>query len=103
MSEDKRLSLQEAMEMLTVGEVQGIERHYGRSMESGNLSGTDLTAGVVWALERRKFTGKDKPDWSVFEGWTMKNLNDYFEPEEIEVEPADPETEQGKDASLAVK
>lgn len=97
----KEYSLSEAMEVLTVGEVQGMERHYGRTLDSGSLSGTDLTAGVVWALERRNGSGKDKFDWKDVEGFTMKALNDYFLPEEVEVDETNPDGDEGKDDSLA--
>jgi hypothetical protein len=97
----KEYSLSEAMEVLTVGEVQGMERHYGRTLDSGNLSGTDLTAGVVWALERRTGSGKDKFDWKDVESFTMKALNDYFLPEAVEVDEDSPESDEGKGESLA--
>lgn len=93
-------SLTEAIESLTVGEIRVIERHYGRSLDSGQLSGTDLTVAVVWALERRKALGPGHagklPDWADLDSWTMKRLNAYFTPEAIETDAAEPETEQGK-------
>lgn len=90
------MSLTEAIESLTVGEVQAIERHYGRTFDGGKLSGTDLTVAVIWALERRGTTGKDRPDWSAYNDWSMKRVNAYFPEEPIEVDPDAPETEQGK-------
>jgi hypothetical protein len=98
------VSLAEAIEGLTVGEVAKIERHYGRSLDGGKLSGTDLTVSVVWALERRRALkdGAPKlPDWKDLEDWTMKQLNSYFPPEAVEVDPASPETAEGKDATPA--
>lgn len=98
MSKNSGLSLSEAMELLTVGEIQAMERHYERSFESGKLSGTDLTAGVVWALERRNDLKENKTltNWSDIENWTMKNLDAYFVPEAIEVDPSNPESDEGK-------
>lgn len=97
------ISLNEALEGLTVGEVRSIERHYGKTLEGGDISGTDLTVGVAWAYERRSAlaTSVSLPDWGSFDSWTMKQLNGYFSPEEIEVDPDDPETEAGKGDTLA--
>lgn len=97
-------SLTEAIENLTVGEVGQIERHYGRSLDSGKLSGTDLTVAVVWALERRRGLAANAPKlptWGDFQDWTMKRLNAYFPPEEVEVDPNNPETAEGKDDTPA--
>lgn len=100
-------SLTEAIESLTVGEVRVIERHFGNSLDSGKLSGTDLTVAVIWALERRAWQARDttrtggpegrKPDWSDYDSWSMKRVNAYFSPEAVEVSPAEPETAEGKD------
>lgn len=96
-----QMALQEALENLTVGEVAAIERHFGRTLDGGKLSGTDLTVAAVWATERRRLLGQpDRPDWRDLDDWTMKQLNAYFEPEAIEVDPSDPETDQGKGDSL---
>lgn len=98
-------SLTEAIESLTVGEVRVIERHYGRSLDGGQLSGTDLTVSVVWALERRRalaegVTGK-LPDWKDLDDWSMKRLNGYFAPEAVEVNAEEPETAEGKGGTPA--
>lgn len=64
------------------------------------LSGTALTVALIWAHERRAKLGQpDRPDWDDFDSWTMRQVNDYFAPEEIEVEPSEPETESGKGLS----
>lgn len=99
-------SLTEAIESLTVGEVRVIERHFGRSLDSGQLSGTDLTVAVIWALERRAWHVSDtprqggpegrKPDWADFDHWSMKQVNAYFSPEAVEADEDNPETDQGK-------
>ena len=92
-------SLTESIEGLTVGEVRAIERHYGRSLDGGQLSGTDLTVAVIWAMERRRALSEGQaklPAWESFDAWTMKQVNGYFAAEAIEPDPADPETEQGK-------
>ena len=97
-------SLTEAIEGLTVGEVRSIESHFGRSLDSGKLSGTDLTVAVVWALERRrglKDNAPKLPTWGDFDAWTMKRLNGYFPPEAVEVDPNNPETAEGKDDTPA--
>lgn len=93
-------SLTEAIEGLTVGEVAQIERHFGRSLDSGQLSGTDLTVAVVWSLERRKALATNAerlPNWKDLDSWTMKRLNAYFPPEAVELDPDTPETPEGKD------
>ena len=99
-------SLTEAIESLTVGEVRVIERHFGNSLDSGKLSGTDLTVAVIWALERRAWMAHEttrqgaperrKPDRSDFDSWSMKRVNAYFSPEAVEVNPEEPETAEGK-------
>lgn len=93
-----KMSLQEAAENLTVAEVRAIERHYGKSLDSGDISGTDLNVGLIWALERREALAANSglPSWDSFDNWTMKELNSYFTPEEEEVIPSEPETESGK-------
>lgn len=103
---ETEMSLTEAIESLTVGEVAAIERHFGRSLDGGKLSGTDLTVATVWALERRAWHANDttrtggpegrKPDWTTFDSWTMKRLNGYFSPDPVEVDPDAPETAAGK-------
>lgn len=98
------MSLTEAIEGLTVGEVGKIESHFGRSLDSGKLSGTDLTVAVVWALERRRALRENAPklpNWSDLDPWTMRQLNSYFPPEAVEVDPAEPETAEGKDDTPA--
>lgn len=98
MNEEKRagVSLQEAVENLTVGEVEAIERHYGKDFPD-KLSGTNVAASVAWAFERRRLLGHpDRPDWDAMSAWTIKDLNTYFEAESIEVDPEDPETPEGK-------
>lgn len=91
-------SLTEAIEGLTVGEVRVIERHYGKSLDSGQLSGTDLTVAVIWSLERRRALteNRPRPDWRDFDSWTMKQVNGYFAPEPVEVDDDAPETPAGK-------
>lgn len=98
------MPLQEAIECLTVGEIGGVEKHFGKSMDGGGLSATDLMAGVVWAYERRndlKGTSGKRTDWHDIDGWTLRQLKDYFADEEMEVDDHQPEGEQGKDDSLA--
>lgn len=98
--EDTRLPLTEAMDVLTVAEVLTIERHFDRDLSK--LSGTALTSAVAWAHERRRTLGQaDRPDWAQINGWSMKRLNDYFAPEPVEIDEADPETTAGKDDTLA--
>lgn len=93
------MSLTEAIESLTVGEVQTIERHYGRTLDGGKLSGTDLTVAVIWALERRRALAEKAaklPDWNAFGDWSMKRVNGYFPEEAVEADPAEPESAEGK-------
>jgi hypothetical protein len=97
-------SLQECLEMLTVGEARAIEKHYGKTLDGGELSGTDLTVGVAWAFERRRALAENleaMPEWPHFDDWTMKQLNDYFEPEADELDPEEPTTDEGKGDTLA--
>lgn len=98
---NEKLSVQEALEIITVAEVHYIENHYGKAMES--LTGTSLTAGVALVLERRKGQGPDGKliNWVGIDSWSMKQLNDYFAAEEIEVDPNDPESDEGKGDGLA--
>lgn len=105
------MSLEEALENLTVAEVRAVEKHYGKTLDGGQFSGTELTVGVVYAYERRAWLATDVtrqggpeskiPGWEAFDSWTLKQLNSYFETDAIEVDPTEPETEQGKDDSLA--
>lgn len=96
-----KISVKEAVEGLTVGEVRVIERHFQKEMN--DLSGTEQTVATVWAYERRRTlgTGEGRPDWDDFDNWTMKQLGEYFADEEIELDPSNPETNEGKDDSLA--
>lgn len=99
-----KISLKEAMEMLQVGEVRAIERYYGKTFDGGEISGTDLTVAVVWAHERRKAFGDSTlkmPDWIDFDTWTLRQLNGYFEADEVEIDPEDPDTDSGKELSPA--
>ena len=90
------ITLKEAAESLTVAEVRTIEKHFGTPMEDG-ISGTDLQVAAVWAFERRRCLSTDEklPNWSAFDHWTVKQLNDYF----AKSEPDVPEelTDEGKD------
>lgn len=97
------MPLMEAIELLTGTETQAVERHYGRSVDGGELSGTDLTIGVVWAWERRRALREDfkLPTWAEISEWTIRDLNGYFAKEELEADEEDPQGDQGKDDSLA--
>lgn len=96
------MTLTEAMKGLTVAEVRTIERHFGRTFDSGDLSGTDLTVAVIWAHERRRLLGQeDRPNWESFDDWTLGQLEEYFRPEEFEIDPSEPEGESGKDSKLS--
>lgn len=95
------VTFQEACELLTVAEVRGIENHYGKSLDGGKMSATEMTVGVIWAWERRRALAEDQrgklPDWKALDDWTVKRTQNYFTSEPIEVDPSEPDTDQGKD------
>lgn len=88
---EPKLTLSEALDRITAGEVKAIEFQLKTAFEK--LSGTAMTSAVVWALERRK----GKFTWADVDRMTMGELNGYFAPEPEDV----PEelTESGKDGS----
>lgn len=90
-----KLSVQGALEGLTVGEVRAVERRFEGGIDK--LTGTELTAGLMWAYERRRFLAGEldvKPEWPDVEGWTVKQINEYFAAEDDDED--DPETAEGK-------
>lgn len=98
----EKRSLEESVELLTLGETMAIEGHFGKSIDGG-MSAIELTAGVIWAFERRndlKGTSGKRTDWHDIEAMKLRDLKTYFADEEIDIDPDDPETEQGKDDSL---
>jgi len=99
---DEKLTLTEASEMLTIGEIRTIERHYGKHFDGDDLSGNDQLSAVIWAMERRKpRPPESKPySWADVDTMTMKEASNYFAPEPVEADESDPESEAGKDGSL---
>jgi hypothetical protein len=97
---ETEFTFEEALELLTLGEIGRIERHYGRRFGAegdSELTPMEHMGGVIWAMERRK---PDKEfDWPDVESMTMKRANGYFTQEPVEVDTEDPESDQGKDAS----
>lgn len=111
---DQKIPMSEAADMLTLGEIGCIEKHFRKSFVStkdddfegydeGSLSALDQMSGVIWAMERRKpRPPESKPfSWADVEAFTMRQATDYFAPEPIELDDRDPETDSGKDDSLA--
>lgn len=98
----QQLSLQEALESLTVGEVRSIEKNYGGGIN--DLTGTELTAGVIRALERRRFHAGEietRMEWPDVEQLTMTQLGDYFAKRAAaDVNDDEPESAEGKGAGL---
>ena len=96
---DKR-SVQDSLEGLTVGEVRAIEKRYGSGLDK--LTGTEMTAGLVWAYERRRHLAgeiESRMEWPDVELWTMRQVNEYFAAEPDDVDDDDPESAEGKDDS----
>lgn len=96
-----RYSMDEAQEILTLGEANAIQRHYGQEIGKG-LYGLELTQGLVWALERREDLreGASKlTSWADMDAVPLAAMNDYFTDAEIEVDPTEPEGEVGKESS----
>ena len=93
-------TMEEAQLLLTLGEANAIQRHYGHEMGQG-LYGIELTAGVIWALERRSNLAASEKfvTWDQVEAIPLGDLNDYFIPEQIDVDETTPETESGKDSA----
>lgn len=92
--EDTRLTVSEAIDLLTIGEVGMIERRHGKNFD--DLSGTMMTASLIWAMERRK--PGVKFNWTDVEAFTFKKVGDYFKPEPVEdIDPDAPVSESGKD------
>ena len=91
-------TMEEAQLVLTIGEVNAIQRHFGQEIGSG-LFGMELVQGVLWALERReclKHPEAKLVSWADTEALPLGALNDYFKPDEIEADPEAPEGESGK-------
>lgn len=99
MSTERRsdLTMSEAAEMLTIGEIGLIEKRYGQHFGSDEMSAVSQMAGVIWAFERRRVLGAGgKFAWADVDAMTMKDCNDYFAPEPVEADEADPDSESGK-------
>jgi hypothetical protein len=85
------LTLEESIKRLTIGETKHLERASGKTM--GDLSGPEMTAGVIYLFKRREALAQG------LEFPTLGEAEAYFSPEEIEVDPEDPETPSGKDST----
>jgi len=94
---------EEAQLILTLGETFAIQRHFGQEIGQG-LHGMELVGGIIWALERRECLAAQDArlfSWADLESVSMGALNDYFKPDEIDVDGETPETESGKDSPLS--
>lgn len=90
-----KITLSEAMDRITAGEVKTIEKIHGKNFEA--LSGTSLVAALVWAFERRVH-GKEFT-WADVDKMTMGQLNGYFAPEPEDTAEL---TESGNDSAPTV-
>jgi hypothetical protein len=99
----EKVPMSEASEMLTIGEIGWIEKHYGEHFDPDKMSPMSMMAGIIWAMERRKTVtkGAKKFDWADVNLMTMKEAEEYFAPEPIELDPDDPESESGEDDAPA--
>jgi len=96
-----RYTMDEAQSILTLGEANAIQRHYGQEIGQG-LYGLELSQGLIWALERRedlKDGAAKLTSWADMDEVTLVSLNDYFIEDEIEVDPAQPVGVVGKDST----
>lgn len=105
---DEKIPLSEANELLTLGEIDAIERHFGRAYglpvgTDGGMTPMQTTKAVAWAFQRRADLAADRPltNWKDIDAWQVKALDGFFAPEPIEVDPDDPETASGKGDSDA--
>jgi hypothetical protein len=103
LGEPEKLTLSEAMEMLTLGEIGLIERHYGRRFGAegdAELAPFEMMGGVIWAFAKRAAIAAGQPyGWADLDKVTMKEANAYFAPEPIEIDETEPESDAGKDDS----
>lgn len=92
-----KYTMEEAQLVLTIGEVNAVQRHFGQEIGQG-LFGMELVSGVIWALERRAALAADEKlvSWAEVDALPLGALNDYFIPDEVEVDPDAPEGESGK-------
>jgi len=102
-----RWSNEEAQSILTLGEANAIQRHYGQEMSNvpgQGLYGLELAAGIIWALERRGAleAGAKLTSWADVDALPLASLNGYFLEAELEADPTEPEGEQGKELSPVV-
>lgn len=98
------VTLQEASELLTVGEVRVLEQHFGGSfgvpVVDGGMRPSDMAAGLVYAYSRRGDLAANRTltSWADVDKMTLRQLNGYFAPDPIEVDEDAPESDSGKDA-----
>jgi hypothetical protein len=104
----EKIPFAEAMDLLTQGEIGLIERHYtdvvGRTQHFGGEGPSEMSpmatmTGTIWAMEKRRL-GKAY-DWKQAEAMTLGQCNAYFAKEPIDVDEEDPDSESGKDDTLA--
>lgn len=95
MSTESKIPMSEAAELLTLGEIGVIEKHFGSHFGGDDMSPMSMMAGVIWAMERRRPGVKFV--WADVDKMTVKQAEAYFAPEPVEVDEDDPEGESGKD------
>lgn len=96
---NEKISIKEAMELLTVGEVFAIERHFGKTLDGGQMSAMEVAAGAIYCLERRR--SGPSYTWAHVEAMPLGDVNTYFRPEEMDADPDDPDSDEGKGGALA--
>lgn len=95
----EKLSLEEVVESLTGYEEIEIEKQFGDDIEEllENKPRAGLRAAVFIIARRRGAALPAAKDEAM--KLSMRALNDCFADETIELDPDDPETEQGKDGT----
>lgn len=105
MDGDPRITLTEALEDVSLGEIRMAERFFGKTFgEEGVQAMTPMEALAmgIFARERRLrpnggFTLKDTDQMS------MRAANAYFDEEIKEVDEDNPESDEGKDSNAGEK
>lgn len=90
------LTVEEMSGSLTGFEEQAIKKNFGVTMNDLGREGTTALRALVFADQRRK-GAKDRDAYNTAMEMPLRDCQAYFAEEETEVDPDDPETDQGKD------
>lgn len=104
MEGDEKVTLEDALEDVSLGEIRIAERFFGHTFggeDERAMSAMETLAMGIWSRERRLrptggFTLQETDKYN------LKQAKDYFI-EDVEIDPEDPETEGGKDDSPAAE